>query len=42
MIEITDAPDTKQWSKFVFNHPQANIFPTPARAEVYKIQKIGN
>ena len=35
MIEITDSPDTKQWSEFVLNHPHENIFQTPEMAEVY-------
>jgi serine/alanine adding enzyme len=39
MIEISDFPDTKQWSKFVYNHPQGNIFQTPEMAEVYKRTK---
>ena len=39
MIEITDSPDIKQWSKFTYNHPQGNIFQTPKMAEVYKRTK---
>jgi serine/alanine adding enzyme len=39
MTEITDSPDTKQWSEFVHNHPQGNIFQTPEMAEVYKRTK---
>jgi len=39
MIEITDSPDTKQWSEFVLNHPQGNIFQTPEMAEVYRRTK---
>jgi len=35
MIEITDSLDTKQWSKFVLNHPHDNIFQMPEMAEVY-------
>ena len=32
MIEITDSPDIKQRSEFVYNHPQGNIFQTPELA----------
>ena len=39
MIEITNSPDTKQWSDFVYNHPQGSIFQTPEMAEVYKRTK---
>ena len=39
MIEITDSPDMKQWSEFVLNHPQGNIFQTPEMAEVYRRTK---
>jgi len=39
MIEITDSPDTKQWSEFVLNHPHGNIFQTPEMAEVYRRTK---
>jgi len=39
MLEITDSPDTKQWSEFVYNHPQGNIFQTPEMAEVYRRTK---
>lgn len=39
MIEITDSPDTKQWSEFVYNHPYGNIFQTPEMAEVYSRTK---
>ena len=39
MIEITDAPDTNQWSEFVLNHPHGNIFQTPEMAEVYRRTK---
>ena len=39
MIEITDSPDTKQWSEFVYNHSHGNIFQTPEMAEVYKRTK---
>ena len=39
MVEITDPPDIKQWSKFVYNHPQGNLFQTPEMAEVYKRTK---
>ena len=35
MIEITDSPDKTQWSEFVYDHPQGNIFQTPELAEVY-------
>ena len=38
-VEITESPDTKQWSEFVLNHPHGNIFQTPEMAEVYKIKK---
>jgi len=36
MLEITDSPDVKQWSEFVYGHPYGNIFQTPEMAEVYK------
>ena len=36
MIEITDSPDTKQWSEFVLNQTHSNIFQTPEMAEVYR------
>jgi serine/alanine adding enzyme len=39
MIEITDSPDTKQWSDFVHNHEHGSIFQTPEIAEVYKRTK---
>lgn len=39
MIEITDSPDTKQWSEFVYNHEHGNIFQTPELAEVYKLNE---
>jgi serine/alanine adding enzyme len=39
MTEITDSPDTKQWSEFVYNHPQGNIFQTLELAEMYKRTK---
>jgi lipid II:glycine glycyltransferase (peptidoglycan interpeptide bridge formation enzyme) len=39
MIEITDSPDIKQWSEFVYNHPYGNIFQTPEMAEVYRRTK---
>jgi len=39
MAEITDSPDIKQWSEFIYNHPQGNIFQTPEIAEVYKRTK---
>jgi len=39
MIEITDSPDIKQWSEFVYNHPHGNIFQTPEMAEVYRRTK---
>ena len=39
MIEITDSPDIKQWSEFVYNHSHGNIFQTPEMAEVYKRTK---
>lgn len=39
MFEITDFPDTKQWSEFVYNHPQGNVFQTPEMAEVYRRTK---
>ena len=39
MLEITNSPDIKQWSEFVYNHPQGNIFQTPEMAEVYKRTK---
>lgn len=39
MIEITDSQDTNQWSEFVLNHPQGNIFQTPEMAEVYRRTK---
>ena len=39
MLEITNSPDIKQWSEFVHNHPQGNIFQTPEMAEVYKRTK---
>lgn len=40
MIEITNCPDTRQWSEFVYNHPQGNIFKTSEMAEVYKRTKL--
>jgi hypothetical protein len=40
MIEITDSPDTKQWSDFVHNHPHGNIFQTPEMAECINEQRI--
>ena len=39
MLEIINSPDIKQWSEFVYNHPQGNIFQTPEMAEVYKRTK---
>ena len=39
MIEVTNCPDTKQWSDFVHRHPYGNIFQTPEMAEVYKRTK---
>ena len=36
MVEITDSPDIKQRSKFVYNYPHGNIFQIPEIAEVYK------
>ena len=39
MIEITDSPDVKQWSEFVYGHPYGNIFQTPEMAEVYRRTK---
>ena len=39
MIEVTNSPDTKQWSDFVHRHPYGNIFQTPEMAEVYKRTK---
>lgn len=39
MIEITNSPDTKQWSEFVLNHPHGNIFQTLEMAEVYRRTK---
>ena len=39
MLEITDSPDVKQWSEFVYNHPHGNIFQTPEMAEVYRRTK---
>ena len=38
-IEITNSPDIKQWSEFVYNHPQGNIFQTPEMVDVYKRTK---
>ena len=38
-IEITNSPDIKQWSDFVYNHEHGNIFQTPELAEVYKRTK---
>ncbi|KAF5433700.1 hypothetical protein C5S39_01155 [Candidatus Methanophagaceae archaeon] len=42
MIEITESPDTKQWSEFVLNHPQGDIFQMLEMAEVYESQKREN
>ena len=39
MIKITDSPDIKRWSEFVYNHPKGNIFQTPEMAEVYRRTK---
>jgi len=39
MIEITDSPDIKRWSEFVYNHPKGNVFQTPEMAEVYRRTK---
>jgi len=39
MIEITDSPDIKKWSEFVYNYEHGNIFQTPEMAEVYKRTK---
>ena len=39
MIVITDSPDTKQWSKLVYNHEHGNIFQTPEMTEVSKRTK---
>ncbi len=39
MIEITESPDTKQWSEFVLNHPCGSIFQTLGMAEVYRRTK---
>lgn len=39
MIEITDSPDIKQWSDFVYNHEYGNIFQTPEMTEVSKRTK---
>ena len=38
-IEVTNSQDIKQWSEFVYNHPQGNIFQTPEMAEVYRRTK---
>lgn len=39
MIEITDSPDIKQWSDFVYSRLQGNIFQTPEMGKVYKQTK---
>ena len=39
MIEITDSPDTNQWTEFVLNHPHGTIFQMPEMAEVYRRTK---
>lgn len=41
MIEyrITGKIDRKQWSDFVFNHPQGNIFQTPEMFDVFRMTK---
>ena len=39
MIEITDSPDIKQWSDFVYNHEYGNIFQTPEMTEGSKRTK---
>jgi len=38
-IEITNSPDIKRWSEFVYNHPQGNVFQTPEMAGVYEQTK---
>jgi lipid II:glycine glycyltransferase (peptidoglycan interpeptide bridge formation enzyme) len=38
-IEITNSPDIKQWSEFIYIHSQGNIFQTPEMAEVYRRTK---
>ena len=38
-MEITDSPDVKGWSEFVYGHPYGNIYQTPEMAEVYKRTK---
>jgi len=38
-FKITDSPNRKDWSDFVYNHPHGNIFQTPEMAEVYKRTK---
>ena len=39
MVNITESPDKMQWSEFVYNHEQGNIFQTPEMAEFYKRTK---
>ena len=38
-FKVTDRIAKDKWSKFVYNHPQGNIFQTPELAEVYKRTK---
>src|SRR5574341_342767 len=35
-FHFLEAGELKDWDKFVFNHPQGNIFQTPEMAEVYR------
>jgi lipid II:glycine glycyltransferase (peptidoglycan interpeptide bridge formation enzyme) len=36
---ITDEVDRKQWSDFILNHPEGNIFQTPELFDVFKATK---
>ena len=36
---LTNKIDRKQWSDFVFNHPQGNIFQTPEMFDVFMAVK---
>ncbi len=36
---VTSKIDRKQWSDFVFNHPQGNIFQTPEMFDVFMAAK---
>lgn len=38
-LRITTTLNSSQWSSFVYNHPNGNVFQTPEMYEVYKNTK---